>query len=100
MPDGTPRTAYGADFIKVKQNSHGYWVVLGIIDLSTGNLVLRALKNRTAENTAHVILYDIITKKGGFLVRFGPLPTPGSPHDMSLSPQNAIFYNMHYYSIL
>ena len=60
----TPRTAYGADYYGVKKNSLGYNNILGIIDLNTGNLVLRAVKKRTGHNTAHVILYDVIMKKG------------------------------------
>ena len=60
----TPRTSYGADFIKVKKTVAGYSQILGIIDLATGNLVLRALKSRTGLTTARVILYDIILKKG------------------------------------
>ena len=59
-----PRTSYGADYYSVKQNKHGYNNVLGIIDLATGNLVLRAVKGRTAHNTAHTLLYDIVVNKG------------------------------------
>jgi len=59
-----PRTSYGADYYSVKQNKHGYNNVLGIIDLSTGNLVLKAVKGRTAPNTAHVLFYDIVMRKG------------------------------------
>ena len=40
----TPRTAYGADYYGVKKNIRGYNNILGIIDLSSGNLVLRAVK--------------------------------------------------------
>ena len=39
-----PRTSYGADYYSVKQNKQGYNNILGIIDLSTGNLILRAVK--------------------------------------------------------
>ena len=61
----TPRTAYGADYYGVgKKNSKGYNNILGIIDLATGHLVLRALKQRTAANTAHTLFYDIINNKG------------------------------------
>ena len=61
----TPRTAYGADYYGVGvKNSKGYNNILGIIDLTTGNLVLRALKQRTAANTAHTLFYDIINRKG------------------------------------
>ena len=63
----TPRTAYGADYYGVGvKNSKGYNnILLGIIiDLATGNLVLRALKQRTAANTAHTLFYDIINRKG------------------------------------
>jgi len=61
----TPRTAYGADYYGVGRKSNkGYNNILGIIDLATGHLVLRALKQRTAANTAHTLFYDIINKKG------------------------------------
>jgi hypothetical protein len=61
----TPRTAYGADYFGVgKKSSKGYNNILGIIDLATGHLVLRALKQRTAANTAHVLFYDVINVKG------------------------------------
>ena len=61
----TPRTAYGADYYGVgKKSSKGYNNILGIIDLATGHLVLRALKQRTAANTAHTVFYDVIAKKG------------------------------------
>ena len=59
-----PRTSYGADYYSVKQNKHGYNNILGIIDLSTGNLVLKAVKGRNAHNTAHTLFYEIIVRKG------------------------------------
>ena len=59
-----PRTSYGADYYSVKQNKHGYNNILGIIDLSTGNLVLRAVKGRNAPNTAHTLFYDVVLHKG------------------------------------
>ena len=59
-----PRTFYGADYYSVKQNKHGYNHILGIIDLATGNLVLRAVKGRNAHNTAHTLFYDIVVCKG------------------------------------
>ena len=60
----TPRTAYGADYYGVLQNKYGFNNILGIIDLSNGHLVLKALKSRSAANTAHTVFYDIIVKKG------------------------------------
>ncbi len=60
----TPRTAYAADYYGVSQNKQGYNNILGIIDLSNGNLVLKPLKSRSAANTAHTLFYDIIVKKG------------------------------------
>lgn len=60
----TPRTSYGADYYSVKKNKLGYDNILGIIDLATGNLVLRAVKGRTAANTAHTLFYDVIVHKG------------------------------------
>ena len=59
-----PRTSYGADYYSVKQNKHGYNNILGIIDLSTGHLTLKAVKGRNAHNTAHTLLYEIIVRKG------------------------------------
>ena len=59
-----PRTSYGADYYSVRQNKHGYNNVLGIIDLSTGNLVLKAVKGRNAANTAHTLFYDVVLHKG------------------------------------
>ena len=60
----TPRTCYGADYYGVKQNKQGYNNILGIIDLSDGHLVLSAVKQRTAANTAHVLFNDIVVRKG------------------------------------
>ena len=60
----TPRTSYGADYYSVKKNKLGYDNILGIIDLATGNLVLRAVQGRTAANTAHTLLYDVVVHKG------------------------------------
>ena len=60
----TPRTSYGADYYSVAINKQGYCQILGIIDLATGNLVLKAVKQRTAANTAHVIFHEIIVRKG------------------------------------
>ena len=60
----TPRTSYGADYYSVRKNKLGYDNILGIIDLATGNLVLRAVQGRTAANTAHTLLYDVVVRKG------------------------------------
>ena len=60
----TTRTAYGVDYYGVVQNKQGYDNILGIIDLSDGHLVLKAVKNRTAANTAHTVFHEIITWKG------------------------------------
>ena len=59
-----PRTSYGADYYSVKKNKFGYDNILGIIDLSTGNLVLRAVQGRNATNTAHTLFYDVVLNKG------------------------------------
>ena len=59
-----PRTSYGADYYAVKMNKFGYNNILGIIDLSTGHLVLRAVRGRNAHNTAHTLFYDIVLEKG------------------------------------
>jgi len=60
----TPRTSYGADYYSVKQNKQGYNNILGIIDLSSGNLILRVVKARDAPNTAHTLFYDVVLKNG------------------------------------
>ncbi len=60
----TPRTSYGADYYGVKQNKAGYNNVLGIIDLASGNLILNAVKQRTAANTTHVVFNEIVARKG------------------------------------
>ena len=60
----TPRTSYGADYYGVKQNAEGYNNILGIIDLATGHLVLKAVKGRSAANTAHTLFYEIVMRKG------------------------------------
>ena len=60
----TPRTSYGADYYGVKQNAEGYNNILGIIDLATGNLILKAVKGRTAANTAHTLFYEVVMRKG------------------------------------
>ena len=59
-----PRTAYGADYYAVQQNKQGYNNILGIIDLADGHLVLSAVKNRSGANTAHVVFYEIVVRKG------------------------------------
>jgi len=59
-----PRTAYGADYYAVVQNLLGYNNILGIIDLADGYLVLKAVKNRSGANTAHVVFYEIVVRKG------------------------------------
>ena len=60
----TPRTSYGCDYYGVKQNKEGFNNILGIIDLATGELTLRAVKHRNAANTAHSLFYDVIVHKG------------------------------------
>ena len=59
-----PRTAYGADYYAVQQNKEGYNNILGIIDLSNGHLVLSAVKQRNAPNTAHVLFHEAVVRKG------------------------------------
>ena len=60
----TPRTAYGSDYYGVKMNEQGYCVILGIIDLSTGNLVLKAAKSASGAHVAETLFHDIILRKG------------------------------------
>jgi transposase InsO family protein len=64
----TPRTAYGADYYGVKLNKHGYCAVLGIIDLATGYVVLKACKSPDAAHVAHTLFHDIVLRKGVPLV--------------------------------
>ena len=59
-----PRTAYGADYYGVVQNKQGFNNILGIIDLADGYLVLQAVKRRSGANTAHVVFYEIVARKG------------------------------------
>ena len=59
-----PRTSYGADYYGVRQNKHGYNNILGIIDLSTGGVVFKAVKGRNAHNTAHTLFYEVVVRKG------------------------------------
>ena len=60
----TPRTSYAMDYYAVYKNKLGYSNILGIIDLATKHLVLRAVRQRTAQTTAKVFLYDVIVHKG------------------------------------
>ena len=64
----TPRTAYGSDFYGVKKNKAGYCCILGIIDLATGELILKACTSESGASVAHVLLYDVVLKKGVPLV--------------------------------
>ena len=59
-----PRTSYGADYYAVVQNKEGYNNILGIIDLANAFLVLSAVKKRSGANTAHVVFYEIVVRKG------------------------------------
>ena len=61
----TPRTVYGADYYVVgKKKSKGFNNILGIIDLATGHLVLRVMKQCTAAITTDTLFYKIMSKKG------------------------------------
>lgn len=64
----TPRTAYGSDFYGVKENKEGYCTILGIIDLSTGNLVLKASKKENAAHVTHTVFHEIVLRQGVPLV--------------------------------
>ena len=64
----TPRTAYGSDYYGVKKNKLGYCQILGIIDLSTGNLVLKAGKAASAAHVTHTLFHEIVLRKGVPLV--------------------------------
>ena len=60
----TPRTAYGSDYYGVRMNEEGYCTILGIIDLATGHLVLRAAKSASGAHVAHTLFYHIVLPKG------------------------------------
>ena len=45
-------------------NAQGYCAILGIIDLATGNLVLKAAKSASGAHVAHTLFYDIVCVKG------------------------------------
>ena len=60
----TPRTAYGADYYGVKINVQGYCTILGIIDLATGHLVLKAAKSASGAHVAHTLFHDVVLRKG------------------------------------
>ena len=60
----TPRTSYGSDYYGVKKNTLGYSCILGIIDLATGHLVLKAGKNADAAHVTHTLYHEVILRKG------------------------------------
>ena len=60
----TPRTSYGSDYYGVRKNVLGYCQVLGIIDLATGHLVLKAGKHADAAHVTHTLYHDVILPKG------------------------------------
>ena len=60
----TPRTSYGSDYYGVRKNTAGYCQILGIIDLATGHLVLKAGKQASAAHVTHTLYNDIIVNKG------------------------------------
>ena len=60
----TPRTSYGSDYYGVKMNAQGYCAILGIIDLATGHLVLKAAKSASGAHVAHTLFYKIVLVKG------------------------------------
>ena len=48
----------------MKKNAQGYCAILGIIDLSTGNLVLTATKSANAAHVTDTLFHDIVLRKG------------------------------------
>ena len=60
----TPRTSYGSDYYGVRKNTLGYCQVLGIIDLATGDLVLKASKHADAAHVTHTLYHEIVLRKG------------------------------------
>ena len=51
----TPITSYGSDYYGVWKNTAGYSQILGIIDLATGHLVLKAGKQASAAHVTHTL---------------------------------------------
>ena len=60
----TPHTSYGSDYYGVKMNKEGYCTILGIIDLATGHLTLKASKVEGAAHVADTLFHEIVLKKG------------------------------------
>ena len=59
-----PRTSYGADYYGVKKNSQGYCAILGIIDLASGNLVLKATTSAGAAHVTNTLFHEVVLRKG------------------------------------
>ena len=60
----TPRTSYGSDYYGVRKNKEGYNCILGIIDLSTGRLTLKAGKSPCAAHVTNTVFHEVVLKKG------------------------------------
>ena len=59
-----PRTSYGSDYYGVKKNKLGYCAILGIIDLASGDLVLKATTSPNAAHVTNTLFHEVILKKG------------------------------------
>ena len=59
-----PRTSYGADYYGVKKNKEGYCAILGIIDLASGDLVLKATKSPNGAHVTDTLFHEVILVKG------------------------------------
>jgi len=59
-----PRTSYGADYYGVKKNNLGYCAILGIIDLASGDLVLKATTSPNAAHCTNTLFHDVVLRKG------------------------------------
>ena len=60
----TPRTSYGSDYYGVKKNSAGYCAILGVIDLASGNLVLKAARSPNAAHVTNTLFHEVVLRKG------------------------------------
>ena len=60
----TPRTSYGADYYGVKENKLGYCAILGIIDLASDSLSLKATKSPNAAHVTNTLFHEVVLKKG------------------------------------
>ncbi len=59
-----PRTSYGADYYGVKENRLGYCAILGIVDLASGSLTLKATTSPNAAHVTNTLFHEVVLRKG------------------------------------